>query len=111
MVQQMHVGLMPLADEEWARGKCAYKMLQYMSCGAAVVVSPVGMNQRVLDEADVGYAATDLDSWVDALVTLARDPDEAHRLGVNGRALVEQKYSGTVVVQQLAKIFQDAAST
>lgn len=108
-VQEMHVGLMPLADEEWARGKCAYKMLQYMACGAAVVVSPVGMNQTVLDEADVGLAARSMDDWVDALVSLAADADQCARLGEAGRTLIVKKYSTPVVAAQLATIFKDAA--
>lgn len=48
---------MPLIDDEWARGKCSFKMLQYFSAGIPVVASPVGMNNKILESADVGYSA------------------------------------------------------
>ena len=51
------VGIMPLPDGDWARGKCAFKMLQYMACAVPAVVSPVGMSAQVLAMADVGLAA------------------------------------------------------
>ena len=60
-VQEMDVGLMPLPDSPWTRGKCAFKMLQYMACAVPVVVSPVGMNADVLALGELGFgAATDV---------------------------------------------------
>ena len=53
-LQSLDIGLMPLADTPWARGKCSYKMLQYLACGVPAVVSPVGMNNEVLAQADSG---------------------------------------------------------
>lgn len=67
LMQEMDVGLMPLDDSEWTRGKCSMKMLQYMSCGIPVVVSPVGMNQEVLQMGDVGIGANSNDAWREAL--------------------------------------------
>jgi glycosyltransferase involved in cell wall biosynthesis len=104
VVAGFDVGLMPLPDSDWARGKCAFKMLQYLACGVPAVVSPVGMNAQVLAMSDVGLAASSEDEWVEALVTLARDPGRAVALGRNGRELVSTSFSVPVVARQLAGV-------
>lgn len=105
VVSGFDVGLMPLPDSDWARGKCAFKMLQYLACGVPAVVSPVGMNAQVLAMGDVGLAASSEDQWVEALVTLAHDPGRAVALGRCGRELVVNSFSVPVVAGQLARIF------
>jgi len=102
VVRGFDVGLMPLGKGEWAKGKCAFKMLQYMACGVGCVVSPVGMNAQVLAMADVGLSASTEDEWVDALFTLYRDRDRARSLGRDGRALAERSFSVPVIAPQLA---------
>jgi glycosyltransferase involved in cell wall biosynthesis len=96
------VGLMPLGSGDWAKGKCAFKMLQYMACAVPAVVSPVGMNAQVLALAEVGLAAGSEDEWVDALLALYRDRDRAAALGAAGRALAEREFSVPVIAPQLA---------
>lgn len=102
-LQEMTVGIMPLADGEWERGKCSFKMLQYMACGIPVVVSPVGMNQQVLSMGQSGFAATSQDDWIDALTLLLDDETLCRDLGVNGRNVVEKNFSHTFVAKQLAE--------
>ena len=102
VVSGFDVGLMPLPDSDWARGKCAFKMLQYLACGVPAVVSPVGMNAQVLAMGEVGLAASSQDEWVEALVTLARDPERGVALGRGGRELVATSFSVPVVARQLA---------
>jgi len=102
VVRGFDVGLMPLGGGEWAKGKCAFKMLQYMACGVPSVVSPVGMNAEVLAMAEVGLAAATDDEWVEALLTLYRDRDRALSLGRGGRALAERSFSVPVIAPQLA---------
>jgi glycosyltransferase involved in cell wall biosynthesis len=104
VVAGFDVGLMPLPDTDWARGKCAFKMLQYLACGVPAVVSPVGMNAQVLALGDVGLGASSEDEWVEALVSLARDPDRAVALGRSGRELVSASFSVPVVSRQLAAV-------
>jgi glycosyltransferase involved in cell wall biosynthesis len=104
VVSGFDVGLMPLPNSDWARGKCAFKMLQYLSCGVPAVVSPVGMNAQVLAMGDVGLAATNEDEWVEALVTLARDRERAVALGEGGRELVTTSFSVPIVARQLAGV-------
>jgi glycosyltransferase involved in cell wall biosynthesis len=106
VLQSFDVGLMPLPSGEWAQGKCAFKMLQYMSCAVPSVVSPVGMNAQVLAMADVGMGASSDDQWVEALMTLYRDRDRARALGETGRALVERSFSVSVIAPQLAELMR-----
>lgn len=106
VLRRFDVGIMPLPDTDWTRGKCAFKMLQYMACGVPAVVSPVGMSAQVLAMADVGLAATGEDEWVDALMTLHRDRDLARTLGQAGRELAEKSFSVPVIARQLAAIMR-----
>jgi glycosyltransferase involved in cell wall biosynthesis len=99
----MHIGIMPLEDSDWARGKCSFKMLQYMSCAIPVVVSPVGMNAEVLRDGAVGLAARGEGEWVEALVTLLADAGLRCAMGKAGREVVEQSYSVRVVAPKLAE--------
>ncbi len=101
-IQGMTVGLMPLDDTAWSRGKCAYKMLLYMSCGVPAVVSPVGMNTDVLGQGEVGFGPTGATAWTDAIVTLLREAALRDRMARNGRRLVEQRYSIHAVAPQVA---------
>lgn len=87
------VGMMPLHDSPFARGKCAYKLLQYGAAGLPVVGSPVGVNAEVLDRLD-GLAATDLASWTEALLALLREAEPVRRArGHAARQAVEDHYS------------------
>lgn len=108
-IQGMDIGLMPLEDSLWARGKCSFKMLQYMSCGVPVVVSPVGMNLEVLNIGEVGFGPRHLDEWVDALAALILDDRYRHRLGVNGRTAVESHFSVKSLAPKFASILKRAS--
>ena len=108
-IQSLDVGLMPLTDNEWSRGKCAYKMLLYLSCGIPVLVSPVGMNTQVLHEAEVGLGARDPDEWRKNLLALLSDDGGRKEMGANGRELVVGKFSTVVLGDRLARILKRAA--
>jgi glycosyltransferase involved in cell wall biosynthesis len=98
----MTVGIMPLADSSWERGKCSLKMLLYMACEVPVVASPVGMNGDVLARGDVGIGATSEGAWVEALMRLLRDRGERERMGTVGRAVVRDHYSVERIAPRLA---------
>jgi len=106
VLHSMSVGIMPLADDKWTRGKCAFKMLQYMAVGLPVIVSPVGMNQDVLQKADIGFAAGSSDQWYEALVSLYKDRSLQMKLGLAGRKVVEQFYNADIIARDLADIFK-----
>jgi glycosyltransferase involved in cell wall biosynthesis len=108
-LQSLDIGLMPLADTPWARGKCSYKMLQYLACGVPAVVSPVGMNNEVLAQDQVGIGACDADEAAAAMVGLLADPARCAALGLTGRALVERCYAIDIVAPRLGAILRDVA--
>lgn len=108
-LQDLRVGLMPLADTPWAQGKCAFKMLTYMACGVPVVVSPVGMNREVLAAGNVGLGARNVDEWVDALTMLLADSGRAERMGKAGRQVVEHQFSVDALTPRLAAILKSVA--
>ena len=102
----MSVGIMPLTDDEWSRGKCSFKMLQYMAAGLPVIVSPVGMNRTVLQKGRCGFAASSLDEWYDALECLYANRSLQVELGQQGRKIVEQFYNANTIATELASIFK-----
>jgi len=108
-LQSLDIGLMPLADSQWARGKCSYKMLLYLACGVPAVVSPVGMNRDVLAAATVGRAAGDPGEAAAALLELLGDDHGRAALGRAGRQLVVERYSVDVLAPRLADILRQAA--
>lgn len=92
-VQSMDIGIMPLPDEQWARGKCGYKLIQYMACGLPVVASPVGVNTRIVRPGVNGFLVEDAAGWAMALGELLASPALRDRLGQAGRVIAEQEYS------------------
>lgn len=105
-VQSMDVGLMPLPDTPWARGKCSFKMLQYMACGLPVVVSPIGMNTEVLAMGDFGWSARHATEWYDALRCAYDNRDEARMLGQRGRMVAHHHFDRRLISQRLAGVFR-----
>lgn len=108
---RMSIGLMPLADTDWCNGKCSYKMLCYMAAGLPVVVTAAGMNREVLALGEVGFSATREQEWVDALTALLDSPDLRRNMGAAGRAVVEEHFSLTRLVQQYAAVFHSLRGT
>jgi glycosyltransferase involved in cell wall biosynthesis len=104
------IGLMPLPDTDWERGKCGLKALQYMALGIPVVASPVGVNADIVVEGESGFLARTGDDWARALERLLTDSDLRRRLGGEGRATVERSYSAAVVAPRVAEIFRQAAA-
>jgi glycosyltransferase involved in cell wall biosynthesis len=87
-----HIGVMPLTDDEWSRGKCAFKLLQYMAASLPCVASPVGANTEAVLENQTGYYARNAVEWEQALEHLIRSPELRARLGAAGRAHAESRY-------------------
>lgn len=92
-IQEMTVGIMPIDDTEWSKGKCSYKMLLYMSCAIPVVVSNYGMNKEVLDKGNVGFGCNNNSDWVVNLNKLLENQESANDIGNNGRKIIEKYYS------------------
>jgi glycosyltransferase involved in cell wall biosynthesis len=110
-IQEMSVGLMPIDDTEWSKGKCSYKMLLYMACGVPVVVSPYGMNAEVLAHGAVGFGATTEPEWVEKVIELLDDADRRRMMGVAGRRAVEDHYSLHSLAPGMATFLRLSAGT
>ena len=110
-IQEMDIGIMPLTDTPWARGKCGYKLIQYMACGLPVVASPVGVNAEIVEHGVNGFLASTELEWRGALDRLIGDPDLRRRMGMEGRRKVEAKYSLKVWGPRVAEILERVART
>jgi glycosyltransferase involved in cell wall biosynthesis len=108
-IRAMDVGLMPLTDTPWSRGKCGYKLIQYMASGVPVIAAPVGVNTEIVEHGVNGFLARTDAEWHEALVRLLRDPALRARMGQAGRRRVEEKYSLQVWGPRVAALLRQAA--
>ena len=104
LVRAWTAGLMPLQNGPWERGKCSFKMLTYMASGIPSVVSPVGMNRKVLTLGHLGFGASTGADWVDALECVLTRPAEAAALGREARRVAVAEFSLGVIAPRLASI-------
>ena len=109
-VQAMDIGIMPLPDEPWARGKSGYKLIQYMACGLPVVASPVGVNSDIVEDGVSGLLATDPGQWRTALTRLIDDPTLRAAMGQAGRARAVEAYSLQTHAPRLVEVMRRAVS-
>jgi glycosyltransferase involved in cell wall biosynthesis len=99
------IGIMPLPDDPWSRGKCGLKALQYMALGVPTICSPVGVNTEIIEDGENGLLAATDDEWVEKLSGLLRSAELRARLGRAGRETVEARYSAAVQAPRVYDIF------
>lgn len=104
------IGIMPLPDTEWAKGKCAMKLLQYMGVGVPSIGSSLGGNLDVIRDGENGFLAGNENEWLEKTLRVAHDPDVARRLGLAGRQTVVARYSAEVCAGRFADVLYRAAS-
>lgn len=104
------IGLMPLEDTPRARGKCAFKALQYMGVGTPVVLSPVGMNAEIVEDGVTGFLADTEAAWYDKLERLILDASLRERMGRAARRVVEQHYSITAYYPIFKRVLEEVGS-
>ncbi len=104
------VGLMPQPDEEWAKGKCGLKALQYMALGIPPVVSPTGALPSIVEHGVSGFLASDEASWIAALDRLCADAALRTRVGAQARAVVHQRFGARTQAIRLARLLEEVAS-
>jgi glycosyltransferase involved in cell wall biosynthesis len=107
-IQSFDVGIMPLPDTPFERGKCAYKILQYFACGRPAVASPVGVNSQVVEQGVNGYLPSTTNQWIHALSTLRDNPSLRHLMGTLGRQKIENSYSLQKTAPRLASLLKTA---
>lgn len=92
-LRRFDIGLMPLPDDPWTRGKGGYKLLQYLALGIPVVASPVGINREIVAPGENGFLASTASEWVDHLERLIRDAPLRRRMGNAGRMKIASEFS------------------
>lgn len=105
------IGLMPLPDDDWSRGKCGFKALLYMALGVPPVVSPVGVNTEIVYDGENGLLASSEEEWVEAVGRLVQDAPLRGRLGAAGRCTVVDRYSGQRWAPRFLEVLQQAADS
>lgn len=103
------LGLMPLPDEEWTRGKCGFKILQYMGAGVPCVASPVGVNADIIQSGVNGFLADSPAEWQHALTALIQSPDLRQRMALAGRATIAEQYDLAIHAPRLLAVLRQAA--
>src|SRR5436190_10996990 len=92
-LSEIDIGVMPLPDDEWAKGKCGLKGLQYMALGIPTLMSPVGVNSEIIQNGVNGYLPSTEDEWVDMVSLLVENKDCRIKIGSAGRQTVIDRYS------------------
>lgn len=103
-IQKMDVGIMPLEDSPWEKGKCAYKLIQYAACGVPGIASDVGMNREVTIPGETGFLVSENQDWKKMILKMKEEDAERIRMGQNARKLVEEKYCIQVTADNWEKI-------
>ena len=102
------IGIMPLDESDYVRGKCGYKLIQYMAAGLPTIAYPSQANSSIVDNNRTGILARSQAEWIDAICRLARDRRLRRSLGAAGRAKVESQYSVQVMLPRLAEVLSEA---
>ena len=105
-INNFDVGVMPLGFDDWCRGKCGYKLIQYMGCGVPVIASAVGANMDIVSR-DVGFLARQGQEWDRAFMALFSDPALRAEMGSNARRRAESNYSLTVNMPVLVELIKN----
>ncbi|WP_425393124.1 glycosyltransferase family 4 protein [Ekhidna sp.] len=104
-LSELDIGLMPLPDNEWTKGKCAMKGLQYMALEIPTIMSPVGVNSEIIQDRENGFLASTAEEWVKKLSLLIEDEELRKRVGKAGRKTVEADYSVEVNKEKWLRAF------
>lgn len=109
-ISNFDVGIMPLPNSSWEKGKCGLKLIQYMSCGLPVIASPIGMNKEIIDHGKNGFLAKNFDEWVKYLLKLKNNPELRYKMGQEGLRKVRLNYSIDNNSSRLINIFKQVLS-
>jgi glycosyltransferase involved in cell wall biosynthesis len=100
------IGVMPLPDDKWSKGKCGLKALQFMALGIPTICSPVGVNTDIIRDGENGFIAGTDDEWVEKLSQLVQSHELRRKLGDAGRHTVETKYSAAAQAPRVYEVFK-----
>jgi glycosyltransferase involved in cell wall biosynthesis len=109
-IASFDVGIMPLEETPWERGKCGFKLIQYMGCGKPVVASPVGVNAEIVEDGVNGFHATSGDEWVASLIRLCNNHAAAKEMGKQGRKRVKETFCLEATVPEWIRLLMSISS-
>ena len=104
-LNQISIGVMPLEQDIWSEGKCGFKCLQYMSLGIPSVVSPVGVNEEIIQHGVNGLIATTEKEWENSLESLIKSIDLRKKIGQEGKQTIKSRYSVLAFEDQYLNLF------
>ncbi len=104
-LSQIDIGVMPLPDDNWSKGKCGLKALQYMALGIPTICSPVGVNSTIIQDGENGFLANSKEEWIEKLKMLLHSSELRRKFGLAGRKTVEEKYSARVQAPRVYDVF------
>jgi len=107
---EVDIGIMPLPNDDWAKGKCGFKGLQYMSLGIPAVMSPVGVNNTIINDGINGYLANNNAEWVDIISKLIESKELREKIGKEGIVTVEQNFSFNAQKDTYLALFKNLIS-
>lgn len=107
LIRQMDIGIMPLKDGPWEKGKCGYKLIQYMACGVSVIATPIGVNKDIVLKSNSGQLASSLEEWIFALNKAITSKDYCLKTGMSGHIAVRKYYSIESQVNSLVRTFNE----
>lgn len=105
-VTAIDIGIMPLPDDEWSKGKCGLKALQYMALGIPTVCSPVGVNSTIIRNGENGFIADTKSEWIAIFKRLLHNAELRRNVGMAGRRTVEKNYSARSQAPRVFEIFE-----
>lgn len=106
---KIDIGIMPLSDDKWAKGKCGFKGLQYMSLGIPTIMSPVGVNCEIIEDGVNGYLAHSDEEWIEKISQLIESSELREKLGKKGKETIEQRYSVESQKNVYLELFREVA--
>jgi glycosyltransferase involved in cell wall biosynthesis len=110
-VQSFDIGVMPLVDSYWERGKCGFKLVQYMACGKPVVADPVGVNVEIVEDGVNGLLTSSSRTWYEALQSLLEDVSLRQEMGQKGRERFQTHYSLEIWQGTIFELISELAFT
>jgi len=108
---QIDIGLMPLPDDNWSKGKCGLKALQYMALGIPTICSPIGVNSTIIEDGRNGFLADGKAEWIEKIKRLMHDAELRRKIGLlAGRDTVEREYSAKAIAPKVLEVFRSASN-
>ncbi len=110
-LSDIDIGIMPLPDDQWAKGKCGFKGLQYMALEIPTIMSPVGVNTSIIQHGENGYLASSPEEWLSTLSMLIESAELRRTIGQNGRKTIIEHYSVESMKDRYVELFDNLISS